>query len=1303
MAPAQREREVPFRGTERFAVERKLGTGGMGVVYRALDKERNVPVALKVLRFMDAASIARFKNEFRALADLVHRNLIRLGELYCEGSQWFFTMELIEGQDFLAYVAADESSSTDFEDPEISPSADTLRAFHPAQQRARRDVSEQSARCHELRLRGALAQLAQGVHALHAAGKVHRDIKPSNILVTSEGRVAVVDFGLVTDATAIRRDPEWTPQGTRVVGTAAYMAPEQGASQMVGPEADWYSVGVVLYEALTGRPPFLGRPLEVLTNKQRYEPTPPRAIAAEVPADLDQLCVDLLRWDPKLRPTAKDILSRLGVVGDVNLQSTSRPYEASSPPPFVGRQSELDSLRNAFDAVRHGQTVTCFVHGESGLGKSALVHEFMARVKDDPSRAMILFGRCYEREAVPYKAIDGVIDAVSRALRRMDKAEVLALLPLRSMFLAQVFPALRQVEAVAEAPPVTSELIDPIEQRSRVFHDLRELFTRLARRSPLVVCVDDLQWADADSLLLLRELMRPPSAPGLLLIATVRTVHEGGAPDAYASIAGDVRHVYLDRLPPGEAQELAQLLVERALHPKKQAEATEGPKSHAAEADLDSAALPPSAATIAEEAGGHPLFIDELVRHLLDEETPAPRTLDGAVRLPSVEEMLWKRIDRLEPLARYLLEVVAVAGGPLPQEVVAQAARAEFSDFAKRASQLRAASLVQTTGTRRSDPIETYHDRVRTAVLSRMETEPKRYWHERLAVTLEAVGRTDPEALAIHWHGAGEKGRAARYAGVAAAQAAQALAFDRAARLYRLALSATPERTPDARALRIRLGDALVNTGRGGEAAQVFLDAVEGAPPAEALELKRRAADQLLRAGHIDRGTPVVADVLASVGLALPHSPRAALLSLAWSRVKARIRGLSFQRRDERELRPSALTRIDVCWSVGVGLSFVDFVRGADFQSRQLLLALEEGEPYRVGRAFAGEAGFAASAGGRGHERTMRLIHAADALAEELDHPHLRSLTTIAAGLAAMMEGRWKTAQEMSARAESTLRATCTGVAWETSSARVFYVTSLAYMGKLSELSRCVPIYLREARERGDLYLATALCTGESVLAWLVQSDAEGARRSATQACESWSTQGLIVHCFFDLLAQVEIDLYEGQGASAWQRMCARWPALKRSLLLNIQMIAIVMWNLRARAALAAAAELGPGHPDHAKLLKSAAKDAKRLAGEKMPWSSYLATLLDAQIATCRGDLARAEPLLGAAAQGLESIDMGLYAAAARFTQGEVQAALARGGKGLREYPGAELRRAAIEWMEGEGAKDPLRLVRLCAPVGPLP
>ena len=177
-----------FAGTPRFQVLRRLGQGGAGVVYEAYDREHGVRVALKVLRRLEPNALLRFKNEFRALEDVLHPNLAQLGELFEAHGVWFFTMEFIEGTNLLAYVRR----GTDTSDVEITRVDQKARRVEPSEpvMRAARTASSprlEGPSYDEAKLRSCLVQLARGLAALHAAGKIHRDIKPSNILVTAGG------------------------------------------------------------------------------------------------------------------------------------------------------------------------------------------------------------------------------------------------------------------------------------------------------------------------------------------------------------------------------------------------------------------------------------------------------------------------------------------------------------------------------------------------------------------------------------------------------------------------------------------------------------------------------------------------------------------------------------------------------------------------------------------------------------------------------------------------------------------------------------------------------------------------------------------------------------------------------------------------------------------------------------------------------------------------------------------------------------------------------------------------------------
>jgi hypothetical protein len=1241
---------VGFTGTSRFEILTRLGMGGAGVVYSALDREQNVRVALKTLRTMNARALVRFKNEFRSLQDLQHPNLINLGELFEENGEWFFTMELIQGVNFLEYVCPRGPSPLDRSSSEgASPS---LSDVDPAALFSRPPAAPSPPprgphAFDEVRLRDGLRQLAQGLFALHNVGKVHRDIKPSNVLCTHTGRLILLDFGLVTDLW----DGDLAPE-LHAVGTTSYMAPEQAAAEGVGVASDWYSVGVVLYQALTGRLPFSGTVADVLRKKNLVEPTPPRTFSHEIPDDLDALCVDLLRRSPAARPSERELRRRLALPDPREPSLGSLAQGA----PFVGRQRELELVRQAYGESRRGAAVTLLLHGESGIGKSTLCKHFAQAAAREDDTLVLLAGRCYERESVPYKALDGVVDALGRFLKVLPRIDAVTLLPARADLLSQVFPTLRQVEAIAELPPYSGAHADRLELRGKVFAALRELFERLTERRPLLVVIDDLQWADADSLALLAELIRTPWAPPFLLLCTVRVAPD--APlreDLLEALQGDVRSLYLPGMPLDEATLLCTLLSERLV----------GPGHVVAE-------------QIAAEANGHPLFIEELTRHAVLTSEPAPHSLQ-------LDQALWARIQALDPDARFLLQLLVMAGKPLPRRLCAEAARVDWSDLDKHIAALRVGHLIRTSGTRPTDPVEPLHERVRKTVLSHLDPETRRLCHERLAIVWEAEEHTDPEALAQSFLGAGQRARAATFAEHAAIKAERALAFDRAARLYAWALELADENSDARHRLEVRLADALTSAGRCAEAAATYQRAAESADHSMALMLRRRAVEEFLGGGHVDEALAALEGVLGSVGIALPRTPRAALLSLLWHRTQLWFRGLGFEARDESQVPPGDLARVDTLWLVGTELGAVDFIQGAAFQTQNLLYALEAGEPYRVIRGLCSEAAFSAVQGGRGVRRSAELLGAVEKLLPKTDQPYALALVTGVPALVHVMSGRWKQAISQAERALTLFRERCTGVTFDIDSLELYSVIALASLGELGELARRVSQCLHVAKARGDLLARTLFRTGLCCYAWLGKDDPSGARREATQASAEWSQRGTVVQAYLDLQAQVEIDLYEGQPQSACERLTLRWPALKRSYLLRVQYIQIQMSYLAGRAALAAAATQDK---DKRRLLRQVDRAVRRIEREDMPWGDALALLLCAGACRLRGDTSMAITTLALAASALDAVDMGLHAAVARRRQAElIGGELAEG-----------LVRSANAWMSSHGVKNPTRMTAQLAP-----
>ncbi|HEY4118134.1 MAG TPA: AAA family ATPase, partial [Byssovorax sp.] len=740
------------------------------------------------------------------------------------------------------------------------------------------------------------------------------------------------------------------------------------------------------------------------------------------------------------------------------------------------------------------------VHGESGVGKTCLVRTFTERLQAEHDGVLVLHGRCHEREVVPYKALDDVVDALSRRLARMPDDSVAALLPVWASALTHVFPVLRRAKVFAKEGDLRGD-VDVQELRRRAFAALRELLRRLALRQPTVIVVDDLQWADADSLSLLAELLRQPDAPPILLVATVRTGDTSTAtreqlPEVALAIPGDVRSMQVARLPQAEARELAEILVARA-----------GGDA--------------SAASIAEEAAGHPLYIDELVRH-----TSAARE----VRTWKLEEALWARVSDLPEDARRVVELVSVAEARLAQETIAHAASLDGAEFARTVSLLRAANLVRTRGVRGSDAIEAYHDRVREAVVGHLSAAELRARHELLALALEASTTSDPRALAIHWRGAGDRARAARYAIVAAEQATKALAFDRAAQWYELALELHGEHDPTRRALRVKLGDAHANAGRGARAAQEYQGAAEGANQAEALDLRRRAAEQLLRSGHFDRGIAATQEVLGLVDMHLPATPFRAIMALLFWRFVLWVRGLRYTERDATQVPARDLARIDTCWALGVGLALTDNVYGALFNTRTVILALRAGEPRRIARALGLEIGFSGSKGNAAWAHTQALMNRASVIAERTETPGLIAWVVGVTGVGHYLNGYYRRALELCDRAERQLRQEAAGQVWEVASVRLFAMNALGQLGDLREIRRRQPAQMREALERGDLFAAANLGIGFANLAWLAADDVDGARRGIERAMEHWSKRGFHLEHFYELLARVNVELYAGEG-----------------------------------------------------------------------------------------------------------------------------------------------------------------------------
>jgi serine/threonine protein kinase len=1213
-----------FAGTERFSLVRRLGEGGFGVVYEAVDRSRSVNVALKVLRHAEGTPLYRFKREFRALADIAHPNLVTLHELLTDGWHWFFTMDLVRGLPFVPFVrSAPEDASGEPETPK--------------------------AQLNESALRSCLAQLVEGLHVIHEAGIVHCDVKPSNVLVTRDGRVVLLDFGLVSERIVEREGVaalDASVSSLAVIGTPAYMAPEQARSSTVTPAADFYSVGVMLYQALTGELPFRGSHLEVIDAKQRGA-MPTFGDDQRIPPDLADLTLALLQPEPSDRPSAQSVLTSLNQTAGSTVSITVPTIPTQT---LFGRDSHLAQLHDAALAASRGETVVALVSGPSGMGKTALLRRFLHDEQREDVGLLTLSGRCYERESMPYKAIDPLIDALAQHLKKLRDIEVARLLPRDAGILAHLFPVLLGVPEVRRAPAPALDTLDTQTMRQRAAGALRDLLFGLAVRAPLVMVIDDAQWGDADSGSILQEVLRAPDSPAMLLIAAFRADDADQGPllqtlqkSFDAGLAARVVRVDVGPLSLDDATSLAARLT----------------------AGQDGARH----SEIARESRGNAFFIHELAQHAT--------TVGGSTSLDAV---VLDRVSALNDVSRRLLMSIALSAQAIPADVARAAARIATND-AGPLQILRALRLVRT---RPGEPLfETYHDRIREAVSSLVVGQALKTWHHRLAAAWEDSGLARPETLVAHYLVAGDEGKTSRYAAAAAERAERALAFDRAAEYLDVLVQL--ERDLDRRRHWLtRLGQAHANAGRGHQAAGAYLQALEHAPTDDAIELERRAASELIRAGYLDEAAGVIDRLLSKVGVRAQRSTVAAFATVLKYRLFLALRGTAFTSRSESEIPAGDLRRIDVLRAIGEPLALSSLIQGNALNFQAAWHAFRAGEPRRVILGLTALATMTSLGGTRSTRRVQKLVAQADKLAGTLKDAQARGRVALAQGLSLKISGNWKRGVEQ-LEAANLIFAGLPGARWEIQTAQISLYDALYWMGEWARLAREVPARRQDAEQRGDLYSATHIMARLSPLVHLAHDRVAEARADADHGLDHWTKRHFHLQHRFGVCTGVDIELYCGDAAAARARLEASWRALT-PIMFVFQNGRIEMRFYRARVALA-----GASRGDSA-ALRAVSAESRRLARENAPWASALAMLLRASVAYAgRRDGAAARRLETAEA-ALLRCDMFLYAAAARYRRGSIT----DGEQGLL------LMESARQMMQSQQIANPSRLAGLLAP-GPWP
>lgn len=873
--------------------------------------------------------------------------------------------------------------------------------------------------------------------------------------------------------------------------------------------------------------------------------------------------------------------------------------------PLVGREAELERLRRiSVRACNDGGRVLV-LWGASGMGKTRLLAELGAEWRERGD--WVLQGRCYPSEFVPFASLDGVMDSLRQRLLRLSPAE-------RSLL------ARDELQVLAQAFPVLDGLVGQGSSRRRrdlgrnvgqLGVALRAMFTQLVWDRPIAVFVDDAHWGDEDGWRVLSRLWQEPLPRGLLLVLALRD--EG-------NIAAQLR------------QDLAGAAVEElTLAPLADDSCVELARRAGMPVDGEA---PPSLLGL---GGGNPNWVIHLARAARTVESP--RSLQEAVAL---------RLAEAPAGGIFVLKLLAVAGGPLPEAIVRRALEGD-ADFHRDVGRLRAQGLVVARRTSRGDAaLDFDHDSTRAGVLELLQEEERSSLLARLARAVESERRASSSPIAEYHLGAGNPARAVDSALVAAAKAREQLAFARAARLYEIALRHGCA-DPGERCNVLRhLGEVMVAAGQGLQGAERIIEGAELAPdPGEAIKLRALGVESLFRCAEHARALEHLHPLLNALGLTLWRRQSIALATLLSLRGQ-----LWLQRRRGaergRELSPEARLRMDVLWSLGVGLSLYDPLNAFILQVRHALLAEQQGSPEHIALARATESFILAWEGGeRNRRQSRRAMAAAEERALTTTDPRVRAhLYVMSAGIASAEE-RSQDVLEVSALGLAYCEEFCPQAHWEAAQLASLRAIALLHAGKLPEMADWVRTALGATDQGEDRLERLLLRGGLCAVAWIAAGRAERLQEELDSA-EDAPLRGY--YRFQHLWARAALALAARAPEQAWKLAERAYATCRADFLFRLRTVRIEMHDLRARCALTLAARSGGS----AALERAVAGSIRRLEREEGDWPAGLAAANAGLLAFRRGQREYAREKLAEAKICFERGGMRLHAHAARARLAEL-------------------------------------------------
>jgi len=696
--------EIGTRLADRYEIVGELGRGGMGVVYRARDPQLNREVAIKVVAptLLTPDTEQRFKSEAQVVARLDHPAIVSIHDFGQHEGSLFFVMPVVDGAN--------------------------LRPI----------LKEGGLRLGDILEIGIV--VAEVLEYSQARGVIHRDIKPENIMVhRQEGgglRVRVMDFGLAraTEATGV------TKTGM-LVGTMAYLSPEQASGRTVDTRSDIYSLGTVLYECVTGDVPFAGDMQSMLYRVVHEIPQSARERGAQIDEELDRIILGCLAKDPAKRPARPgDLVAALrryrsGLRESEQNKSVMLTRSILMPrvalAPFVGRKDESRELQQRLNAAVAGECQFVLVAGDAGVGKTRLLDDLEKITQARQIR--VLHGRCVEQDgSFPYY---GFCEAIQEYFRqkefgssgdaRVDVSDLAA-------DLLALFPTLGEIDAfrsgsAGDTPTATAGEARQPENRAQVFELLARTLIRLEAGKPLVLLLEDLHGADV-SIEALRYIVRRLGPTPTLIVGTFRSQDVVRGHPLAAMIEGfqgdrHFSHITLRPLSPSEHRELLSTLTGGVQVSESVAE------------------------RLFESTEGNPYFTKELVRSLMDagnlvRDVTGAWSLSGGAEISSdalpatIQQAVEKRVARLPETLREVLSTAAVMGKTFDFRDLEALSESE-ADVEEAVEQLIQGGLIEEERQSRGDTLAFTSGVVREVLYAEMSRRKRRSLHRKYAEQLE--------------------------------------------------------------------------------------------------------------------------------------------------------------------------------------------------------------------------------------------------------------------------------------------------------------------------------------------------------------------------------------------------------------------------------------------------------------------------------------------------------------------------------------------------------------------------------------